>query len=464
MDEGITYYTVSQVVGFTGVTAAQLKNWDKTGLLVARRTGDRVANNRKLYTQDDIGTVREILMYRSLGFRLEEIRCLLAAIPEERAQLVSERASKLKSDYSNIRKQIELTSALEIFTPEALLNELDCDDVLSASDEYGKDENLKMMVRWMRSHTEQDAECFKQELTDVLRGFGELEAYAPWEEVQAQLLRFCDVWSKPFGWPTVGQMLSFALIFQEMSNEPDVDAFELAGPFDADAYSELSEIFYLAWADNGLRVLNDIFANAFFEIRHYQLPIPVLNLAQLLCSLACELGDRPHLYKGEKPPVSPEELSNVVDAVFDALEEVILDGKQGHFLNVDHLLFIDQQSMDFARKLSLAFARNKMTEWEKSHGYVEFFELASEWFEIHVMHFELAFSGEHASKADGLQKLHGFEEWCTELYERVIEDPPRPYWITEEEAIAHEKKMRALAQEMIAQQEATSDVSLETDE
>lgn len=344
------------------------------------------------------------------------------------------------------------------------MSELDCDDALSASDEYSKDENLKMMVRWLRSHTEQDVERLQNGLSEIIESLFGLEKDAPWDEVQLQLLRFCDVWGNAFGWPTVGQMLDFARIFQEMANDDDEVEPELAALFNEDACNKLSQIFYLAWADNGLRVLDDIFINAYFEFRRYQLPTPVLNLAQLICSLACELGGRPHLYKGEKPPACPEELSNVVNAVFDALEWVILDGESGLYLDIDSLLSIDQRSMDFARNLAVSFATDSMTEWERSRGRVEFVELAGEWYNIHIKYFEFACSDEHTGKPSSSQGAHGFNEWLAELYERVIEDPPRPYWITEEEAIAHEKKMRALVQEMIARQETAEDVDSEADE
>lgn len=36
--------TVAQVHELTGITAAQLKNWDKEGVLVARRSGEGIAN------------------------------------------------------------------------------------------------------------------------------------------------------------------------------------------------------------------------------------------------------------------------------------------------------------------------------------------------------------------------------------------------------------------------------------
>lgn len=505
MENDITYYTVSQVTELTGVTAAQLKNWDKTGLLVAKRTGDGVANNRKLYTRDDIDTVQEILLYRSLGFGLEEIKRLLKAKPEERIQLVSERASKLKSDYSTIQKQIELTSALEVFMPETLLGELDCDDALSASDEYSKDENLRMMVRWMRSHTEQDAERLQQELSEVFDDLFALAKDAPWEEVQLQLLQFCDVWSKAFGWPSVGQMLDFARIFQDMANESDEAELELAELFDADACGKLSDIFYLAWADNALRVLDDILVCAMKAMLEGGFPISEFrcvgnDLGKLLCAYVCEVGSRPHLYKGEEPPAHPDELRELTDDVFALLEAIVLDAEIGQYLDIETLFSIEQQNMDFAHSLVITFIESKIDEWYNENGFLKLIDLAEQWYktlkeywrrthpkELVALHQKarevteeymsrvrehLADDGrdENAYRARLTEENEfraeeaAFKSWVEEHYARVLADPPRPYWITEEEAIAHEKKMRALVQEMIARQEAVEDSCLEADE
>lgn len=457
MDKDTEYFTVSQVTELVGVTAAQLKNWDKTGVLVARRTGDGVANNRKLYDKGDVEKAREILLYRSLGFGLEEIKQVLDASPEERAQLVSKRANKLKSDYSNIQKQIELTSALEVFTPEALLSELDCDDVSSASDEYSKDENIRMMVRWMRSHTEQDAERFKQQLSDALEGFSELDPDAPWEEVERQLLCFCDVWSNSFGWPTVGQMLSFALIFQEMADGPD--ASELSGLFDADACIRLSEIFYLAWADNALRVLDGILACAYCRAIEESDVVTLRELGPLLCTFACEAGNRPHLYRGETPIEHPVELERIIDFVFDQLEKVILDMELGEYLDIDQLLTIDQESMDRMHEFAKAFAGDNEGAWIRANGFARLVECLSQWYDMLQDYWKL-----DQAKQDGDNAQAAFVAWLVEYYAPVLEDPPMTRWITEEEAIAHEKKMRALVQEMVARQDAAEGAILEADE
>lgn len=505
MNNDIKYYTVSQVTEFTGATAAQLKNWDKTGLLVAQRTGDGVANNRKLYTQGDVEKVREIMLYRSLDFGLEEIGRMLEATPEERARLVSERACKLKLEYSNIQKQIELATVLEVFTPEALLNELDSDDALSARDEYNKDENLRMMVRWIRSHTQQDIDSFSQDLSEVLDDFFELDADSSWEEVELRLLHFCDVWSKPFGWPTVGQMLDFARIFQELADEGDTVENELSDLFDKGACNRISDIFYLAWADNALRVLDDILVCTFKSLQDEPPSLGDFqgfanDLGEILCWYVCEMGSRPHLYKGEQPPEHPEELRSIADAVFGLLEHIVLDAEVGQYLDIETLFTIEQQSLDFAYSLALAFAENGMDEWISASGYSLLIEqwgqwrktLREYWIRTHSDEFEtLQRDAENAAKEHALSiqqtidraakegkdilplmiehcqtaaESKAFDAWFYAHYERVFADPPQARWIVEEEAIAHEKKMRTLAQEMIAQQEDVAGSALEADE
>ena len=75
---------VRQVCELTGATARQLRTWDERGLLQAQRTGEQVANNRKLFTADDVERVQEILLLRKLGLGLDDIRAILEAPDEER--------------------------------------------------------------------------------------------------------------------------------------------------------------------------------------------------------------------------------------------------------------------------------------------------------------------------------------------------------------------------------------------
>lgn len=48
--------TAGQVSKLTGVTTRALQHYDEKGLLCPRRSGEGVANNRKLYSPEDVPT------------------------------------------------------------------------------------------------------------------------------------------------------------------------------------------------------------------------------------------------------------------------------------------------------------------------------------------------------------------------------------------------------------------------
>lgn len=79
---------VRQVCSLTGATARQLRTWDARGLLHAVRTGEQIANNRKLFSADDVERVRDILLLRKLGLGLDDIRIILEAPDEEAARIL----------------------------------------------------------------------------------------------------------------------------------------------------------------------------------------------------------------------------------------------------------------------------------------------------------------------------------------------------------------------------------------
>jgi DNA-binding transcriptional MerR regulator len=69
--------TVGEVEKLTGIPATKLRYYDKIGLLCPTRTGENVANNRKLYDADDLGRLQAILTLAEYDFTLEEIKQIL---------------------------------------------------------------------------------------------------------------------------------------------------------------------------------------------------------------------------------------------------------------------------------------------------------------------------------------------------------------------------------------------------
>ena len=65
--------TVGQVAEQFGVTVRTLHHYDEIGLVRPHRT----ASGYRVYTDDDLERLRHVVVYRRLGFPLEEIGPLL---------------------------------------------------------------------------------------------------------------------------------------------------------------------------------------------------------------------------------------------------------------------------------------------------------------------------------------------------------------------------------------------------
>lgn len=69
--------TAGQVAKLTGVTTRALQHYDEKGLLCPERSGEGVANNRKLYSPEDIDRLKQIVVLSSYGFELKDMPPIL---------------------------------------------------------------------------------------------------------------------------------------------------------------------------------------------------------------------------------------------------------------------------------------------------------------------------------------------------------------------------------------------------
>ena len=68
--------TVHEVADLTGITIRTLHYYDEIGLLEPTMVTD---SKYRLYTDDDLSRLQEILFFREVGFALKEIKRLLAS-------------------------------------------------------------------------------------------------------------------------------------------------------------------------------------------------------------------------------------------------------------------------------------------------------------------------------------------------------------------------------------------------
>ena len=112
---------VGSVGSLAGVTVRTLHHYDQIGLLVP---SDRSRAGYRLYDKADLERLRQILLYRELGFALEEIAELLesgidrlARLGQQRA-LVAERIDRLRAVAAAIDRELEAAQMGIQLSPE----------------------------------------------------------------------------------------------------------------------------------------------------------------------------------------------------------------------------------------------------------------------------------------------------------------------------------------------------------
>lgn len=438
---------VRQVCSLTGATARQLRTWDARGLLHAVRTGEQIANNRKLFSADDVERVRDILLLRKLGLGLDDIRIILEAPDEERCEHLARHAEVLRHDYACLQKLIQLSDAAEVLGIERVRQDaslLGSYDLLASS--YDKDENLRQVSHWIASHTEHDVSLLADEILEVASLFAKASERPEWHQVEICVARFCDMWSKRFGWPSVGQMLALHLAFGE-ENERTSRIDEVCGEGTS---GFMAQAFLLAWISSALEVLDDVFVHLYLAYLDEDEQINLQDISEVLVAIACEFMGCPHIAEPAAVVCSGKHVQNVVDDFFALVEDFALDEEIDRFLRLEDFPSIDASSMRLARELTIAYIRDGLTRWKQNGGDDAIRRCVCEWLGDVAASWVLETgAGQDDTKAKAWlagaddemfdeQFSIWFEEWVDERYG----DPPEAHWATEGELCAREKATR----------------------
>ncbi|WP_460733720.1 MerR family transcriptional regulator [Lysobacter tyrosinilyticus] len=81
------HLTVSQVAALTHLTVRALHHYDAIGLL---KPSQRSAAGYRLYDDDDLRRLRQVLLFRELGFGLDAVHALIDATPDRQRQALLE--------------------------------------------------------------------------------------------------------------------------------------------------------------------------------------------------------------------------------------------------------------------------------------------------------------------------------------------------------------------------------------
>lgn len=91
---------IKEVIELSGLSRRTLQYYDDTGLMDNIRT----AENYRLYRDEDLEQLWKIILYKEMGFQLDEIRKLLSSDESDMNNLLKIRAASVEQEISDLQR------------------------------------------------------------------------------------------------------------------------------------------------------------------------------------------------------------------------------------------------------------------------------------------------------------------------------------------------------------------------
>jgi DNA-binding transcriptional MerR regulator len=187
-------YTVGRVAEVAGVTVRTLHHYDEIGLLTP---GDRTSAGYRRYDDADLERLQQILLYRELGFTLEEIATILDD-PDSDARthlrrqhaLLTDRIARLRDMVEAVEYVLEAQKVgINLSAEEKLevFGDFDPDQYADEAEQrWGGSDVYAESMRRTRRYSKDDWLRVKQESADLMaRWIAAFDAAIPAESQQA---------------------------------------------------------------------------------------------------------------------------------------------------------------------------------------------------------------------------------------------------------------------------------------
>ena len=169
MSASVMAYTVGEVSKIAKVSVRALHHWDEIGLVVPSR---RSPKGYRLYTDDDLDRLQQVLFYRELGFRLEDIATTLADPAFDRPEALRSHRALLLQRVEHARALLELV--------DRTLRAMNGEEAMKAEEKFEGFDATKFEAeareRWGSTPQYAEAERRKKRYTD-----------ADWKRMQSEV-------------------------------------------------------------------------------------------------------------------------------------------------------------------------------------------------------------------------------------------------------------------------------------
>lgn len=188
--------TVSQVTKLTGVSARTLQYYDEIGLL---KPSELTASGYRLYDDEALQTLQQILFFKELGFKLKEIKEFISQPDFDKIAAYKKQKELLLLKRNRTDRLIQLLSQLEKGEHCMSFKEFDLSDYIEALESFKKNSTADIVKHWgsienfdlfIQKIKEDESEVAKL----AIKQFGSIEKYT--EAMKYNLEHFSEIMEK----------------------------------------------------------------------------------------------------------------------------------------------------------------------------------------------------------------------------------------------------------------------------
>ena len=191
--------SISQVAKLTGVSIRTLQYYDEIGLL---KPSQLTAAGYRMYDDDALQTLQQILFFKELGFPLKEIKEILEKPDFNRIAAFKKQKELFLLKRNRLDRLIQLLNRLEKGEQSMSFKEFDLSDYINALEDFksnqaetviqhwGSIENFDMFIQKIKDDEDQVAKL-------AIQQFGSIEKYT--EEMKYNLEHFSEIMDDWYG-------------------------------------------------------------------------------------------------------------------------------------------------------------------------------------------------------------------------------------------------------------------------
>lgn len=185
--------SISQVAKLTGVSIRTLQYYDEIGLL---KPSKLTAAGYRMYDDNAMRTLQQILFFRELGFPLKEIREILQQPDFDRVNAFKRQKELFLLKRNRLDRLIQLLERLERGETCMSFKEFDLSDYISALEEFKANQTQAVIQHW---GSVDNFDMFIQKIRDdednvarlAIQQFGSIEKYT--EAMKHNLEHFSEI-------------------------------------------------------------------------------------------------------------------------------------------------------------------------------------------------------------------------------------------------------------------------------